>query len=96
MTDYEEVVQECKGVLKHAWYTSTTNRKPKAGVYIANRCERCGNERVMAVMPGSGRALTPWRYLPADPVAYKAIKADSMDEWRAMYLKKHGIKARKR
>jgi hypothetical protein len=93
--EYEKAAGLCKGVLRHAWYPTTTDRVPTFGVYIANICERCGHERVM-ITNSQGRKLTPWRYIPYDKAAYKAIQADSMDEWRERYLKLAGITIKRR
>lgn len=84
--DYLRAAEQCKGVLRHAWYPSETNRKPEFGVYLANKCERCEHERVRIVNRLTGEALTPWRYIPKDKVLYKSVTANSMDEWRVRYL----------
>lgn len=81
----EQAIGECKGVLKHAWYPSTTDRTPEFGTYIANRCERCGAERLMSV-GAFGQRITGWRYIFPDKHLYRSITAESMDEWRAKYL----------
>lgn len=47
-----KLIGECKGVLKHAWYESTTDRRPEFGIYVALRCERCGAERLDKVDSG--------------------------------------------
>lgn len=81
----ERAIEQCKGVLKHAWYPSTTDRTPEFGTYIANRCERCDTERLM-IVDRFGNALTKWRYVYVDKNLYKAIAAESMAEWRVRYL----------
>lgn len=90
-------ISECKGVLRHSWYPTTTDRKAEFGTYIANRCERCGTERLMVVGP-LGQRVSGWRYVHTDEVLFKSITADSMDEWRTRYvqnLMQDMIKARR-
>lgn len=81
----ERAIEQCKGVLKHAWFPSTTDRTPEFGTYIANRCERCDTERLM-IVDRHGNPLTRWRYVYVDKVLYKSIAAESMAEWRMRYL----------
>lgn len=84
--DAIRAIEQCKGVLRHAWYETTTDRVPEFGShYIANRCERCGHERVMAVGT-HGQKVSNWRYIPQDKDLYKSVQAASMDEWRERYI----------
>jgi hypothetical protein len=82
-------IEACKGVLRHAWYPipSPSDRKPEFGVYIANRCERCGGERMMAVGQ-HGQKITGWRYVYPDKVLYRSVTAESMDQWRERYIER--------
>ena len=95
LTPEVAAIEQCKGVLRHAWYPSTPTGTPEFGTYIANRCERCGHERVM-IVGTHGQPLTGWRYIPKDKELYKSVQAASMDEWRARYLANLNVGGRKR
>lgn len=80
-----KTIVECKGVLRHSWYTEpqTGTREPGV-IQINNRCERgCGTTRTMKV-DHFGNALSKWQYTYLE--GYKEIKAESMTEWRQQYI----------
>jgi hypothetical protein len=76
----------CKGVLRHAWFPTTTDKVPEFGAYIVNACERCGTHRYM-IISRRGEPLTKWRYEYQDKLLYKQVTAESMEEWRSRYAK---------
>ena len=78
-------IEECKGVLRHSWYTEpqTGTREPGV-IQINNRCERgCGTTRSMKV-DRQGNKLSNLRYEYQD--GYKEVKAEGMTEWRQRYI----------
>jgi hypothetical protein len=87
-------IEECKGVLRHSWYTEPQTATGEPGVIqINNRCERgCGTTRHMKT-DRFGNKLSNWRYTYVE--GYKDIKAESMTEWRQRYIASLTRKKRK-
>ena len=85
----EKAILDCKGGLRHAWYPADATGNPQWGVYIENRCERCGRRRRLKVN-SSGAKIGNWTYIPAEGTTkeeYKAITVGSLDDWRLDYIR---------
>ena len=90
-----EIIEDCKGVLRHSWYTEpqTGTREPGI-IQINNRCERgCGTTRHMKV-DRWGNVVSKWRYKHVE--GYGDVRAESMTEWRQRYVARLVRKERKR
>lgn len=76
----------------HAWFESTTSKKPLQGLFIALRCDRCDAERLDNV-DRYGNFLRR-RYDYPDGYQYRSADGEvppTRTEWRLRWMTRHGL-----
>jgi len=87
----EEVHETCR-TFGHAWYSSSTDKRPDFGVFIALRCDRCSAERLDNVDRHGNFLRRRYDY----PTGYQYSRAEgeeapSRTDWRLRWMKRHGM-----